>query len=77
MSGSPSAEIGDVVDVVILFGVAVSAHMSPRDGVFFGKYGIEAMDFCCEFSVEGRCDGTHRAGDNEFAVRLDDASAAG
>ncbi len=31
------------------------------------------MDFGCEFSVEGPCDGTHSAGGSEFAVRLDDA----
>ena len=76
MSGSLSAEIGEVVDVVVTFVDAVSAHMSPRDGPFFGKYGIEAVDFGCEFSVASRCDSTHRADGSEFAVRSDDASAA-
>ena len=62
---------------MISFVIAVPAHVSPRDGEFFEKYGIEAVDFGCEFSVAGQCDGTHRAGGNEFAVRSDDASAAG
>ncbi len=57
--------------------IAVSAHTSPRDGAFFGKYGIEAVDFGCEFPVAGWCDGTHRVGGSEFAVRSDDASADG
>ncbi len=77
MSGSPSTEIGEVVDVVIPFVVAVSAHMSPRDGAFFGKYGMEAVDFGGEISGACRCEGTRRAGGSEFAVRSDDASAAG
>ena len=70
------AEIGEVVDVVIPFVIAVSAHISPRDGAFSRKYGIEVVNFGCEFSVAGRCDSTHRAGGSEFAVRSDDASAA-
>jgi hypothetical protein len=68
VSGSPpSAEIGEAVNVVILFVIVVSKHMSPRDGAFFGKYGIEAVDFGCEFSFARRCDSTHRAGGSEFA----------
>ena len=42
--------IGEIVDVVIPFVIAVSVHTSPRDGVF-KKYGIEAVDFGCEFLV--------------------------
>ena len=77
VSGTRSAEIGEAVDVVVPFVIAVSAHVSPRDGALCGEYSIEAVDFGCEFYVEGRCDGTHRAGGCEFAVRSDDASAAG
>ena len=71
------ADFGEVVDVVISFVIAVPAHVSPRDGAFFEKYGIEAVDFGCEFSVAGRCYGTHRAGGSEFALRSDDVFAAG
>ena len=38
-SESPSAEIGEVVDIVTPFLIAVIAHMSPRDMAFFEKYG--------------------------------------
>ncbi len=62
VSESPLAKIGEVVNIVVPFVIAVSAHVSPRNGAFFGKYGIEAVDFGCEFLVAGRCDGTHRAG---------------
>ncbi len=77
MFKTPSAEIGEVVDVVVPFVIAVSAHVSPRDEAFFGKYGIEAVDFGCEFLVSGRCDCSHRASGSEFAVRSVAVSAAG
>ena len=54
-SGYRSAKIDEVVNVVILFVIAVSTHVSPHDVAFCEKYGIEAVDFGCEFpSVEGR-----------------------
>ncbi len=77
MCESPLAKIVEVVDVVIPFVITVSAHMLPRNMAFFEKYDIKAVTFGCEFSVAGRCDGTHRAGGSKFAVRSDDASAAG
>ena len=76
VSESHSVKINEVVNVVVPLVIAVSAHVSPRDGAFFGKYGIDAVDFGGEFSVACRCDGTHRADGSEFAVRSDDASAA-
>ncbi len=77
VSGPPSAMIGEAVNVVVPVVFAVSAYVSPCDGAFFENYGIEAVDFSCEFSVAGRCDDTHRTGGSEFAVRSDDTSAAG
>ena len=44
------AKIGKAVNLVIPSVIAVSVHTSPRDGVF-KKYGIEAVDFGCEFLV--------------------------
>ncbi len=70
-------KIDEAVNVLIPFKIAVSTQVSPRDGAFCGKYGIKVVDFGCKFSVEGRCDGTHRASSFEIAVRSDDASAAG
>ena len=77
VSGALLAEIGEAVDVVVSFVIAVSAHESPCDGALCTEYSIEAVDFGCEFYVQGRCDGTHRSGGCEFAVRSDDASVPG
>ncbi len=42
-SESPYAKIGELVNIVVPFVIIVSAHVLPRDGAFFRKYGIEAV----------------------------------
>ncbi len=73
---TPSAEISQAVSIVVPFVIAVFTHVSPRDCAFCREYGIEAVDFGCDFFVESQWyDGPHREGGCEFAVRSDDASA--
>lgn len=40
VSGSPSAEIGKAINVVVPFVIAVSTHVSQSDGAFCGEYGV-------------------------------------
>ncbi len=48
------AKIGEVVNVVVTFVIAVSAHVSPRDVAFCGKYCIEAGGLGGTCRSEGR-----------------------